>query len=73
MRGKLLGFLIFLVVCLWRATLRIRLVGKEHWDAVTAAGKPVIFALWHQRMLPPILFRAFGRDPATSASPPVLA
>jgi len=61
-RGKLLGFLIFLVVCLWRATLRIRVVGREHWDAVADAGKPVLFALWHQRMLPPILFRAFSGD-----------
>jgi lysophospholipid acyltransferase (LPLAT)-like uncharacterized protein len=61
-RGKLLGFPIFLLVGLWRATLRIRLVGREHWDAVIGAGKPVIFALWHQRMLPPILFRAFAGD-----------
>lgn len=62
MRGKLLGFPIFLFVCLWRATLRIRLVGREHWDAVKNASRPVVFALWHQRMLPPILFRAFSGD-----------
>lgn len=62
MRGKILGFPIFLVVCLWRTTLRIRLVGREHWDAVKDAGKPVLFALWHQRMLPPIFFRAFRGD-----------
>ena len=43
MRGKLLGFPIFLAVGLWRATLRIRLVGREHWDAVREAGKPVLF------------------------------
>jgi len=43
-RGKLLGFLIFLVVCLWRATLRIRVVGIENWDAIRNAGKPTIFA-----------------------------
>jgi lysophospholipid acyltransferase (LPLAT)-like uncharacterized protein len=61
-RGKLLGFPIFLLVGLWRATLRLRLVGKEHWDAVTGAGKPLVFALWHQRMLPPILLRAFEGD-----------
>lgn len=62
MRGKVLGFLIFLVVCFWRATLRIRLVGREHWDAVADSGRPVLFALWHQRMLPPIFFRAFSGD-----------
>ena len=67
MRGKLLGFLIFLAVCVWRATLRIRLVGLENWDAVRNAGKPTIFALWHQRMLPPILYRA-GSGDVTMAS-----
>jgi len=61
-RGKLLGFLIFLLVGLWRATLRIRLEGKEHWDGVADAGRPVIFALWHQRMLPPIFYRAWSGD-----------
>jgi lysophospholipid acyltransferase (LPLAT)-like uncharacterized protein len=61
-REKLLGFPIFLLVGLWRATLRLRLVGKEHWDAVTASGKPLLFALWHQRMLPPILLRACKGD-----------
>jgi len=61
-RGKILGFPIFLVVCLWRATLRIRLVGRDHWDAVRNSGRPVLFALWHQRMLPPIFFRAFSGD-----------
>jgi len=61
-RGKILGFPIFLVVCLWRATLRIRVVGREHWDAVRNSGRPVLFALWHQRMLPPIFFRAFSGD-----------
>lgn len=54
--------MVFLFVCLLRATLRIRLVGQEHWDAVKDAGRPVLFALWHQRMLPPILFRAFSGD-----------
>ncbi len=67
MRGKLLGFPIFLLVGLWRATLRVRVDGKEHWDAVVDAGKPVIFALWHQRMLPPILYRA-GSGDVTMAS-----
>lgn len=67
MRGKLLGFLIFLVVCVWRATLRVRIVGLENWDAVRNAGKPTIFALWHQRMLPPIFYRA-GSGDVTMAS-----
>jgi len=54
-RGKILGFLLFLAVCLWRLTLRIRLVGLEHRLAVTGRGLPAVHALWHQRMVLGIL------------------
>lgn len=50
MRGRVLGFLVFLAVCLWRLTLRIRLVGREHREAITALGRPVLHAIWHQRL-----------------------
>ena len=33
-RGLLLGFPLFLVIALWRSTLRIRLVGREHREAI---------------------------------------
>lgn len=54
-RGKLLGLPLFLAVLLWRATLRIRLVGEENRAAIEKAGRPVLHALWHQRMVAGIL------------------
>jgi hypothetical protein len=33
-------------------TWRIRWVGREHRDAAFASGRPVIYALWHSRILP---------------------
>ncbi len=55
MRGLLLGFPLFLVIALWRSTLRIRLVGREHREAIERAGRPVLHAIWHQRMVAGIL------------------
>ena len=55
MRRLLLGFPVFLLVALWRATLRIRLVGREHRDAIERSGRPVLHAIWHQRMVAGIL------------------
>jgi lysophospholipid acyltransferase (LPLAT)-like uncharacterized protein len=54
-RGRLLGFLLFLAVCLYRATLRIRLAGAENQTRAGAGGRPVVHVLWHQRMVPSIL------------------
>ena len=34
------------------ATWRFRLSGREHFDALRAAGRPFIFVLWHSRILP---------------------
>ena len=34
------------------ATWRFRLRGREHFDALRAAGRPFIFVLWHSRILP---------------------
>ena len=55
MRSRLLGFLVFLFVGLWRLTLRLQRVGEENRKALLEAGIPVVHALWHQRMVVPIL------------------
>lgn len=60
MRGKLIGFLVFLFVGLWRLTLRIRIVGEENRRAIMASGRPVLHAIWHQRMVLGILKHPFS-------------
>ncbi len=55
MRGKALGFFLFLAIAVWRLTLRIRVVGDEHRRRVTARGLPLLHVLWHQRMVLGIL------------------
>jgi lysophospholipid acyltransferase (LPLAT)-like uncharacterized protein len=45
------GFLVFVAVALWRATLRIQLVGGENRGAIVARNRPVLHAIWHQRMV----------------------
>ena len=37
-------------------TLRPRMEGREHVDAVTASGRPYIVGFWHGRILPLMLF-----------------
>jgi lysophospholipid acyltransferase (LPLAT)-like uncharacterized protein len=44
--SRLLGA--FLV--LYRATLRVRFLHRERYEAATARGAPVLFTLWHGRM-----------------------
>ena len=61
MREHLLGFLVFLAIGLWRLTLRIRLLGDEHRRAIEAEGRPVLHAIWHQRMVLGILRHPFTR------------
>jgi lysophospholipid acyltransferase (LPLAT)-like uncharacterized protein len=66
-RERLLGALLFVAVCLDRATLRSRVVGKERKAELAARGRPALHVLWHQRMVPSIL--AFGyRGAVTMAS-----
>lgn len=67
MRGLLLGFPLFVLIALWRATLRIRLVGGEHAEAIARAGRPILHAIWHQRMVAGI-FRFQYRRYVTMAS-----
>lgn len=61
MRSRLLGFALYVLVVLWRATLRMREVGTERRAALTAAGTPVLHALWHQRMVVGIYVNGFRR------------
>ncbi len=58
-RSRLLGFLVFLAVGLWRLTLRLSIVGRERRDALRDGGEPIVYALWHQRMIIPILTHGF--------------
>jgi hypothetical protein len=37
-------------------TLRWRIEGREHLEALTSAGQPYILSLWHGRILPLMLF-----------------
>lgn len=55
MRQRFLGVLVFLALSLWKATLRITIVGEEHRQAVRAKGKKPLHAIWHQRMVGGIL------------------
>ncbi|HEV8268858.1 MAG TPA: lysophospholipid acyltransferase family protein [Thermoanaerobaculia bacterium] len=62
MRARVVGFLLFVGVGLYRATLRIRLVGAENREAAGDRGRrPVLHAIWHQRMLLGILRFPFTR------------
>ncbi len=55
MRSRILGFLAFLLVLLYRLTLRLAIVGEEHRQAIRAKGKKPLHAIWHQRMIGGIL------------------
>lgn len=36
------------------ATLRVRTVGAEHLEALRARGRPILFSVWHGRLLVPL-------------------
>ena len=44
------------LIALLARTLRLRVEGREHLDAVTAAGRPYIVSFWHGRILPLSLY-----------------
>jgi hypothetical protein len=52
---RFLGLLVFLAISLWKATLRITVVGEENRQAIRARGKKPLHAIWHQRMVGGIL------------------
>jgi lysophospholipid acyltransferase (LPLAT)-like uncharacterized protein len=54
-RDKALGLLLYVVIGLYRLTLRIRTVGEENRQRVIRRGQPILYALWHQRMVLSIL------------------
>jgi hypothetical protein len=60
-RSRLLGLALYVLVVLWRLTLRMREVGTERRAALDAAGTPVLHALWHQRMVVGIYVNGFKR------------
>jgi lysophospholipid acyltransferase (LPLAT)-like uncharacterized protein len=55
MLQRFLGVLVFLAISLWKATLRITIVGEENRQAIRARGKKPLHAIWHQRMVGGIL------------------
>jgi lysophospholipid acyltransferase (LPLAT)-like uncharacterized protein len=66
-RSRILGFLAFLAVVLYRLTLRFTIVGEGHVTSVHARGKKPLHAIWHQRMIGGILTHR-DRDYVTMAS-----
>jgi lysophospholipid acyltransferase (LPLAT)-like uncharacterized protein len=69
-RSRILGFLGFLAVVLYRLTLRLSIVGEEHRQAIRARGKKPLHAIWHQRMVGGILaHRGEGYVTMASKSP----
>jgi hypothetical protein len=52
---RFLGVVVFLAISLWKATLRMSIVGEEHRRAIRAKGKKPLHAIWHQRMVGGIL------------------
>lgn len=55
MLQRFAGFLVFLAITVWKATLRLTIVGEEHRQAIRAKGKKPLHAIWHQRMVGGIL------------------
>jgi lysophospholipid acyltransferase (LPLAT)-like uncharacterized protein len=63
-RARLGGGAIRSILLLLVATCRVRIVhGAEHLDALRAGGRPVVIALWHDRLffLTHVLYRRFVR------------
>jgi lysophospholipid acyltransferase (LPLAT)-like uncharacterized protein len=57
------------VISLLGRSLRWRVEGREHLDALTTSGRPYILSLWHGRILPlTLFFRDRGLVVITSAN-----
>jgi len=52
--SRLLARLVGMFLVLYRATLRVQVVGREHYVGLSQRGVPILFSLWHGRMLLPI-------------------
>jgi lysophospholipid acyltransferase (LPLAT)-like uncharacterized protein len=68
MRERVLSFILWVFVKLVSATLRFRVIGDERRKALKAAGKPVIWAIWHGRQF--LLYRFDPGDPLTVVTSP---
>lgn len=49
LRPKVLGFIGWVLITLWSATVRVRFVNKNVPEGLKAGGKNMIFAFWHGR------------------------
>lgn len=49
MRAKILSFIGWLLISLWGATVRVRIVDRERVDRLQAGGNNIIYAFWHGR------------------------
>jgi len=60
-----------MTIRLLAATWRLRVRNGAHLEAARASGRPVLFALWHSRILP-LLFHHRGEGVVTLIAAPVL-
>ena len=61
LRWKLVGVLGKLVLWLWAKSTRMKVIGEEDYRDLRVQGKPVIFLVWHGRILiAPYFFRRRG-------------
>ena len=51
---RLLARFVGAILVFYRATLRVEVVHREHYLSLRDRGVPILFALWHGRMLLPI-------------------
>lgn len=68
-RWALVGVLGKVILWLWAKSTRMTILGKEEYQELRRAGKPVIFLIWHGRIfLVPYFFRRRGIVPLVSPS-----
>ncbi len=68
-RWALVGILGKVILWLWAKSTRMTILGKEEYQELRRAGKPVIFLIWHGRIfLVPYFFRRRGIVPLVSPS-----
>ena len=68
-RWFLVGFLGKIILWLWAKSTRMTTLGKEEYEALRKAGKPIIFLVWHGRIfLVPYFFRRRRIMPLVSPS-----
>jgi hypothetical protein len=68
MRERLLSWILWLVVKVVSATVRLTIVGDERRRSIKAAGRPLVWAIWHGRQF--LLYRFDPGDPLTVITSP---